>query len=153
MERRHQRHALIFVPAPAQMRDRRSTTQQDLRRELPERHDDAWTDQRDLPVEKGLARDDLVGLRIAIVRRTALHDVRDVDVVAAKAHALRDDVGEEHAGAPDERDALAVLVLARSFTDEHQVGRCAADSEDDVRAPFAELAARTIADHGAQLVE
>ena len=76
----------------------------------------------ELTVEPRRARLDLVGLRIAVARRPALHDVRDVHVGAGQADAL-DELREELAGAADERLALQVLLLARPLADEHQTRR------------------------------
>ena len=60
--------------------------------------------------------------RRAVFGRTALEHVGDVDLVAAEAHALGDHVGQELAGAADERLALTVFVGARGLADEHQPG-------------------------------
>ena len=47
---------------------------------------------------------------------------------------------EQLAAAAHERQALAVLLLARPLADEHQVGRRVAHAEDHLRAALAEAA-------------
>ena len=91
------------------------------------------------------------GLRL--FGRAALDHVGDVDVLASEAHPLRDDVGQQPSGAADERDALSILVLAGTFSDEHHGGVRIADTEDDGRSSTSELAARAVAEHITQLVE
>ena len=51
---------------------------------LPERDDHARVDGADLALQVRLAGVDLVGQRVAVARRPALHDVRDVDVLARR---------------------------------------------------------------------
>ena len=77
---------------------------------------------------------DFVGLGIAVLRRPALDDVRDVDVVARQLDRL-DDLRQQLAGAADKRHALLVFVGAGRLADEHQVGRWVADAEDDLLRP------------------
>ena len=85
---------------------------------------------------------DFVRLGIAIARRAALDDVGDVHVLARQADRL-DDLGQQLAGAADERLALLVLVRARRLADEHQVGVRVADAEHDLlAAQRVQLAAR-----------
>ncbi len=91
---------------------------------------------------------DFVRLRIAVLRRAALDDVRDVDVLAREVDRF-DDLRQQLAGAADERDALHVLVGARRLADEHQVRVGIADAEHDLLAPErVQLAARAVADVG-----
>ena len=55
---------------------------------------------------------DLVGQGVAVLGGPRLEDVGDVDLVAGQAHPLGDHVGQELAGAADERLAGPVLVGA-----------------------------------------
>src|SRR6266404_2013412 len=80
-------------------------------------HDEGRVEDLELALEIGRAGGDLVGLRIAIVRGPALDDVRDEDLVPSPAER-GEELDEQVAGPPDERTALAVLVLARSLPDE-----------------------------------
>ena len=60
--------AVRLVDLPAQLPDRRRDAQQVARGVRPERADDFWLDQRDLPVEIRQALGHLVRLRLAVVR-------------------------------------------------------------------------------------
>ena len=76
----------------------------------------------------GHARRHLVGLGLAVVRRAALDDVADVDLVARVAHR-GDHLVEQLAGLADERLALRVLVGARALADEAELGERVAARE------------------------
>ena len=76
-----------------------------------------------------------------ILRRSAFDDVRDVDLIAAQAHGV-DHVVEQLAGAADERQALRVLIGARTFADEHQPRVRVAVAEDNGVAALVKRAAR-----------
>src|ERR1035437_5260944 len=89
-------------------------------------------------------------LRVEILRRTALHHIADVNVLAKQFDAFLfrrvfDHLGEQLSGAADERDALRVLVCAGAFTDEDQRGLWIANAEDDLVAGLGEAAAAAIA--------
>lgn len=101
----------------------------------------------DLGPEEGHAALQLARLGVAVVRRAALHDVGDVDLVAAHAHAALDDRGELLPRPPDEGQPLAVLVSARPLADEHQLRLRVARAEDDLRAAGGQLAATAVAEH------
>ena len=77
--------------------------------------------------------------------RTALHDVRDIDIFAADAHGF-DHVVQQLAGAAHEGLALRVFVGTRAFAHEHQVGIWITHAEDDLLASlFVQLAASAVA--------
>ena len=76
---------------------------------------------------------DLLRQRVAVVRRPALQDVGDVDLLALEQDGLQDLV-EQLAGAAHERLALAVLVGAGRLADHHQVGALVAGAQDGVDA-------------------
>ena len=80
---------------------------------------------------------DLAGLGVAVAGRPALEDVRDEDVLARQSDAL-DQRGQELAGLAHERDALAVLVVARGLAHEHEVGVRVAAADHHLRAALAE---------------
>ena len=101
-------------------RDPERTPGEKLGREVAERRDHLRLDQLDLAEQVRLARLDLVLLRVAVAGRTALEDVRDVDVLAAEIDACEQPV-EQLPRLADEGDALLVLVEARRFADEHQL--------------------------------
>ena len=101
-------------------------------------------DGRDLAVEERRAGFHLVALGLAILGRTALHHVRDVDVLALHAHRL-DHLVEQLSGAPNEGLALGVFVRSRAFAHDHQLGAGIAYAEDDVLPSLVQDAARAIA--------
>ena len=76
---------------------------QKLGREVAERRDELRLNQLDLTEEMGLARGDLLGLRVTIIWRPAFQDVRDVDVRALQADAT-EQVFQQLAGLADEYD-------------------------------------------------
>ena len=105
----------------AQLRDPHLGVEQQLGREVAEGDDDGRVDELDLGFEVRAAAVDLERQRVTVARWPALHDVRDVDGVAVEADAL-DQAREQSAGPPDERNPVAVLLLARTLADEHQPG-------------------------------
>ena len=146
---RDERRAAVLERATAEPRDRILRLQQRLRGERPQRDDDLRPNAVDLLKEERLAGLDLVRLGIAVLGRPALDDVGDVDLVAPKPDGL-DDLREELARAPDERDALNVFVRAGRFADEHQIRRRVAHTEHDLpAAQLVQLATRAVADLGA----
>ena len=60
---------------------------------------------------------------------------------------------EQLAGAPGERDAVAILVEARRLADEHEVGVGVPLAEHDVRAPLRERAPHALRRLGGDGVE
>ena len=113
--------------------------QQQLRREVAERNDHARFDELELTIEPGRAGLDLVRLRIAVAGRTTLHDVRDVHVGPRQPDAF-DELRKQLAGPADEGLTFQILLLARSFAHEHQIGIGAAHTEDHLRTPAREFA-------------
>src|ERR1035437_1014161 len=112
--------------------------------------DDLGADRQELPVEELAADLHFIRFRGAILRRTALHHVGDVNILAEELDAflLRrvfDHLGEQLSGAADEGDALRVLIGAGAFADEDQRGLWIANAEDDLIAAFGEAATATIA--------
>src|SRR5271170_74118 len=87
-------------------------------------------DDFDLAEEELRAGVGLLRLGDAVLRRTALDDVGDVDLSAFQAHG-GNHVVEELAGAAYEGKALHVFVCARAFADEHEAGVGVAIAEDD----------------------
>ena len=72
----------------------------------------------DLLIEEVTAGVDLDGLWVAVARRAALDDVRDVDVASVEPGGL-EQRREQASGGADERLAFAILVLARSLAHRH----------------------------------
>src|SRR5262245_17639423 len=149
MEERQQEHPAaaerVLLRGAANARDPRRVARQQLGREVPERADHLRLDQLHLALQVGTAGVDLLGLGIAIAGRTALEDVGDEDVLATHADPL-EQFAEEAARAPDEREALAILLRARRLAHEHEVGVRVAGAEDDAIAGLMQGAA--LADRG-----
>src|SRR5258708_3966094 len=74
--------ALVLQPVPAHRRDAVDLPREPRQGNAPERDDDAWLDQLDLPADIRAAGIELVGLGIAVLRRPALDDIGDVDLLA-----------------------------------------------------------------------
>jgi len=106
------------VKLSAQLGHGRAVGQQIFRRGSAQRHHNFGPDDRDLAHEIRRAGFALLALGRAVVRRTAFHDVSDVDIFPAQTHSF-DHVGEQLAGATDERLALRVFIGAGAFTHEH----------------------------------
>lgn len=100
---------------------------------LPHAEDELRVHQLDLLVQIGEAAAALLGQGVAVVRRTMLEDVRDVDIFTAEFDRF-EDVGEELARLAHEGLALEVLVLAGGLANEHEIGIGVSDAENEVRA-------------------
>ena len=122
MERRHDLDAAAEgMGAAAKPRDGRVGLQQHLGRERPERHDDLRLNRVNLLQKERTAGLDIDGLGVAVVRRTTLDDVGNIDVAPRERDGF-DDLREELPCTPDERFALLVFIGSRRFPDEHQLG-------------------------------
>ena len=157
----HQRQApasdLDLVHTAAQLAQRQLTQrlgtreggavrEQRVRREAPERDDDPGLQQLDLAQQPGLALRDLDRVGIAVVRRAALDHVRDVDLVLAVQPHRGEHAVEQLAGAADEGQALAVLLLARRLADDQPVGRRVSHAGHRVAPARSEVAGAAGAD-------
>src|SRR5713226_3171873 len=141
MEGRDQDGGAVRVHAPAQAADRFLGAEEALRGDAPEGEDDLGLERGELGREHRRARRELLGLRVPVAGRSALDCIRNIHLVAREADARRlEHLGEELARAPDERQALRVLVGARPLADHDELCARAARAEDDRRAPLAELA-------------
>src|SRR5882762_10170838 len=109
------------VKASAQLEHRSIHSEQRLGGGGAEGHDHLGFDHCDLPHQKRRAGCTLLALGLAIARWAALHDVRDVDLLALDPHGF-DHVVEQLPGAPHEGFALFVFVGARPLAHEHQLG-------------------------------
>ena len=95
--------------------------------------------QSELFCQEGLAGMDLLRRGTPVLRRTALGDVADVVILFRKAVAV-DEVLKELAGSSDERQALKVLLLARSLADYHERRMTSAPVDNNVSAAGPESA-------------
>ncbi len=101
----------------------------------------AGSSTAELALEERRAGGDLVGLRVPVVGRPALHDVGDEHVLAPPAERAKEP--DEHApGAAHERTPLAILVEARALADEHDLGVRIALARHRLRPALVEPALR-----------
>ncbi len=140
-----QTRAAEIEPASAQPGHGLVQAEQAARRHRAQRDNRLRLDHGDLAQQERRAGFDLLALRRAVSRRAALHDVRDIHLLALQAHGL-DHLVEQLPGASDERTPLLVFVRARAFADEHQLGVGIAFAEDDGLPSLAcQHTARTLA--------
>jgi hypothetical protein len=141
VERGHHRNlALEELPAAAKARDALARPEEALHRRRPERDDHLRLESHELLLQVRHAREHLLGLRLAVVRRPALHDVADVDLVAVETHRA-DHLVEQLARLADERKALLVLVGAGPLSHEAESRRAGSPSEHRLDALGVEGAA------------
>src|SRR5215213_412297 len=151
MEGRHRLDAVYLVPLAAVFRDPEVLVYYRLRGGTAEAEDDLGLDGLDLALQVGVARSDLARLRLAVLHPAALldggaalDDVGQVDLLAGQVDG-RQDVVEELARPPDERQPRGVLVLAGPLADEHQGRVGVPGREDRVGAALREV---TLGAHG-----
>ena len=89
----------------------------------------------DLSLKIGNALRGLFSARVSVLRRPALHPVGNEHVAIRVETDGAHDFVEELTGTPHEGEALFVFVLARPFTDHHDVGGRIPAIDDDVRTP------------------
>ena len=123
-------------------RDPVRAPRQKSRCEGTERRDHPGPDERHLAEEMWLAGDDLRLVRVAILWRTALEDVRDVDGLARKADSGQQ-LLEERTPLRGEPVATLILPVSGCLADEHQIGVGIAVAEDDPSPRPGERAALT----------
>jgi hypothetical protein len=93
--------------------------------------------------QEGRARGHFILFGRSVLRGAALDHIADVDPFTTKAHGL-DHFVQKLPGPPDEGAPLAVLVLARSFSHEHQRRFRGAFPENDIGACFMQTAAAAV---------
>ena len=140
--RRHQKGVAALEDLPAQLPDAPRLVEQQLGGEVAEGDDHLRLDQRDLRGQIRPARFDLDRRRVAVVRRSALHDVRDVALGPGQPDLLRHEPVEQLAGASDEGLAGQVLLAAGPLAHEEQVGCRVPHAEDHLCAPRRQRAQR-----------
>jgi len=121
--------ALVPVDLATQSADRPLHADQQLGGELAEAADESRPQCGELTTQIGRAALDLVRQRVAILGRTALEHIADVDGVSRQRHAGNqsrvvhgfDDPGQQLAGASDEGLSAAIFVGAGGFPDDHLV--------------------------------
>ena len=134
----------------AQFTDGRVGLQQGLCSDAPDAQDQLRVHQLDLAEQVRDAGAHFLRLRIAVVRRPRLEDVRDEHLLALQADRLEHRV-EQLPGAADERLALAVLVGAGRLADHHPLRVAVADAEHALRPRLVQRAQRAALDGALQL--
>src|SRR6202007_1015215 len=102
----------------------------------------------ELPQQKWRANGNFVLIGQAIFRRTALHDVADVDGLAPKRHRF-DQLREKFSRSPDERLTLHIFVVPGPFAYEDQLRFGISDAKYNLGARFVQTAARAFTEIGA----
>src|SRR5829696_1477655 len=159
MEGRHRLDAVSLVPRAAVLGNPEVLVYDRLGGGTAEAEDDLRFDGPDLALQVGVAGPYLAGLRLAVLEpaalldgRAALYDVRQVDLLAGQVHG-RQDVVEELAGPPHERQSRGVLILAWSFADEHQRRVGISCGEDRVGAALRQVALGAHGDLAGKLLQ
>src|SRR5829696_5656044 len=159
MEGRHRLDAVSLVPRAAVLGNPEVLVYDRLGGGTAEAEDDLRFDGPDLALQVGVAGPYLAGLRLAVLEpaalldgRAALHDVRQVDLLARQVHG-RQDIVEELARPPDEGQSRGVFVLAGPLADEHQRRVGVPGREDRVGAALRQVALGTHGDLTGELLQ
>src|SRR5215213_3024046 len=151
MEGRHRLYAFYVVPLAAIFGNSEILVYDRLRGWTAQAEDDLRFDRLDLALQVWVAGPDLTRLRLAVLEPSALldggaalDDVGQIDLLAGQIYG-RQDVVEELARPPDERQPRGVLVLAGPLADEHQGRVGVPGREDRVGAALREV---TLGAHG-----
>ena len=126
---------------PADPRDRRLVLAQQPRGEVAERDDDRRLDQLELAVEPARAVGDLRRRRVAVVRRAALEDVGDEDVLARDPDLRRAAGSAACPARPTNGTPSRSSSAPGRLADEQEVRVGVPGAEDDLRAGLREVRA------------
>src|SRR5881397_3059572 len=121
MERGHEHDIPVEIRPAAQLGDAVPGAEEGLGGKVAQGEDHRRLESVELCEQEGIAGGYLVGLRIAVSLRMALHDIADVAVAIAIELHRGEHLGQELPGPAHERLALLVLFLARSLADHHQL--------------------------------
>ena len=148
----HQGNALIVKDAAAEAGHGLPAFEKVFRRGEAKTENQFRFDQRDLFLkirETGL---DFVGLRLPVVRRTALEHVRNIDILPGKADG-RKNLVEKLSGLSNERFPLGVFVGAGRLSHNHERCLRVADTEHEVGAGLPEAAFPAVVDHPPEFIQ
>lgn len=137
MDHRHHEHALLLEPCSVLAGDTQIGLDEPHPGDPAESHDDARPDQARLLPEVGKATLLLALFGVAVVRRAALDDIGDVNILMPVEVDGVQHLVEELSCSADKGFALQILLFARPFANEHHPRRAIADAEDNVMAPIA----------------
>src|SRR5215203_6835732 len=146
VESGHRLDAVYLVPRAAVLGDPEVLVYDRLRGGTAEAEDDVGLEGLDLALQVGIAGPYLASLRLSVLEpavlldgRATLHNVRKVDLLAGQVHGCQD-VVEELASPPHERQSRGVFVLAWPFSDEHQRRVGISGREDRIGAALRQVA-------------
>ncbi len=101
---------------------------------------------------KGRTGGDFVLLWSSVGRRTAFHDVADINLIARELDGF-DDFGKQLSGGSHKRQPLSIFVCPRSLAHENQLGLGSSRAKHDVGSSGAKLAAAAISQIGANALQ
>ena len=138
----HHRNLPPALPVAPQISHLLSGRQQSLRGSCTEHTNRFGLQHHELPVEKLAADFHLVILRLAVLGRTALHDIADVDVIALDRQPLLlrgcfTHAGKQLAGPPHKWESTQVLIFSGTFSNEYQLRFLIAGTKNDVGSAMA----------------
>src|SRR5215203_3546159 len=146
VESGHRLDAVYLVPRAAVLGDPEVLVYDRLRGGTAEAEYDLRLDSLDLALQVRIAGPNLTSPWLAVFQPAALfdggpalHDVRQVDLLPGQVHG-RQDVVEELASPPDERQSRGVFVLAGPLADEHEGRVRISCGEDRVGAALRQIA-------------
>ena len=140
MQRRHHQHAVFFKEQAVLARDAKVRLDDPHRGDPAQTDDDLGAQQLDLVAQPADAQLLLLGLGVAVVRRTALDDIGDIDILFSVQIHRQQHFVEQHTGSAHKRLALQVLVFAGTLADKHHLGVRHADAHHHMKARLAERA-------------
>ena len=147
MESRNHPHSVHVEELASQPRNRRRGLKHRLRRKSTETTDDLRTDGRELLFHKRIAGGNFIRFGIAILRGPALEDIADIDILTFEANGL-DNLRQQLTGPADERQALLVFIVTRSFAYEYEFGIRITGTKDEIRTLGRKLAALAVPNFG-----
>src|SRR5215467_12267407 len=132
----------VIEPLAAELRDSTICLQKRLCGDSAKTNDHFRRDHFELPEQKWRTGGDFVFFGRAILRRTAFHDVANVDIFALQTHSF-DHLSEKSSGAAYKGQTLRVFVGARTFSHKNQLGFGISVAEDNGLPVPMKLAAST----------
>ena len=140
-----------MVQFPAQFTNRSIRTEKRLRRDSAYAQNQLRIDELNLPIQKGNARLNFFGPRIAIVRRPRFQNVRDEHLLASKPYRLQHRI-QELTSSTDERLTLSIFIRAGRLPYHQPASLAITDTEDRLRTGLMQGAALTCFHRRGELV-
>ena len=140
MQGGHEPHAVLFLEQAVLLGHRDVRPDEPLGGDAPQAHHDLRPDDAELLPQPGQAGVPLFGQRVAVLRRAALDDVGDENVLVPRQVHRGEILVQQLAAAAHKGQALLVLVFAGAFADEHHFRRFGAGAEHHVGAGLTQAA-------------